>query len=164
MNFIEVQSKNWEWYINQPEKNDDGPTILRSIEGTSPYGLGVFVIPGSYSSGDILKWIILCNASAKADFSISVQTGNGQENTLSVYDLTIPKEDIISVIESEPVVVDAFKPNAYCFTSVPNVEIYIYRMFLVPAKIDSMAKINKYLPVALAGTAGAVLGYVSGKR
>ena len=109
-------------YMNAPQVSGDN-VILRNTVDNCPScyhtGVGVVSLP-SYQAGDRLQWAVLARTttSRPTTLNIGVQSGSGDQNNLTTFDQLRVTEHFTWIV-SAPVVVDAYKPNAYLIIPAP---------------------------------------------
>ena len=105
-------------YINTPTSTASGTMLLRNVlpPGSSSYvtGVGTTVMP-SYRAGDALQFAVLARSTTDVSsiLNAGVQTGNGDENTLSSRGEMIAAPGGFKWILSNVRTVDAIKPRVY---------------------------------------------------
>ena len=137
---IEIKPESWHPYAKNYPKVVGGVLILSSLNPSSLptfiHGMALTELP-AYSAGVVLQWAIRgLTTTPPAVLNISVQSGAGDENTLSVKNLAIPPK--LSWVKTKPVMVDVFKPFVYLWTPELGKEFKIRNFALGDQKsIDS---------------------------
>ena len=165
---VQILADQWQGYINEPEVRN-GTVVLRSLIPAPPslykHGLAMRGPLPEYSPGDVLQWAILARTSTPpAVLNIGVQSGKGDENTLSVRDLNI--SEAWGWVVSEPLMANTYKSLVFLYTPDLGKEIEIKKMAL--GDPDSIEEYMQgplevgpsLLPWVIGGTLG-ILGLIA---
>lgn len=157
---IKIPPEQWYRYHGNYPEVVDRTVIFRSLVEVLPpyYRHGVAIVDlnifPKYEPGDVLQWAIRARTTTPpTTLSIGVQSGVGDENSLSIRGLSIP-EDWGWVI-TEPVMVDEYKPYLTLFIPDLGKEIRVNTFALGdPASIEHLTA-PSVVPWVIGGIAAA---------
>lgn len=167
---VKLLPEQWQLYVNVPEVMN-GVVRLRSliVPGPGPYHIGLAAIWNfaDYRAGDVLQWAAMVKTTTPPTvLNIGVQSGHGDENTLSIRgERGLPIPENWSWVTSEVIMVDEFKPHVYLWTPEPHKEIHMKVLALGdPESIRRLTRQN-ILPW-VAGGIGilAIIGIIASKK
>lgn len=133
-------------YINAPTVSPSGTLLLHNTNprpsGSQAYitGVGVTSMP-AHGAGDVLQWAMLARStkSTAATLNFGVQSGNGDESTLSVRNEMVAPPGAFTWVVCSERVANAAKPSLYFY--IPGVigqEIEIKDLILgTPASVSA---------------------------